>query len=156
MTSIAHRLRREDGFTLPEILAVIVILSILASFTYVMFLGQDKSALDAEAKSNARSLMWKVQTCFTAREDYTLCDEPSEQEPPPGVKWGPAPGEVQVVTGAPDTTRYHVTIRALSRAETDGANHSFTLARDAGEKDERTCVTDSTDNNAGGCSNGTW
>ena len=154
--TFAHRIRHQDGFTLPEVLCVCAIVGILAALSYTVFLGQDRSAFDSEAKTNARSLLWKVHTCFTATEDYTLCDEPSEQEPPPGVKWGPAPGEVQVVTGAPDTTRYHVTIRALSRAETDGANHSFTLARDAGEKDERTCVTDSTDNNAGGCSNGTW
>ncbi len=44
--------------------------------------------MDAEAKSNARSLMWKVQTCFTATSDFTLCDEPTEQEPPAGRSLG--------------------------------------------------------------------
>ena len=90
--TLTHRIRRQDGFTLSEVMAVCAILGILAALVYTVFLGQDRSAMDAEAKSNARSLLWKVQTCFTATEDYTLCDEPTEQEPPPGVTWGDGPG----------------------------------------------------------------
>jgi type IV pilus assembly protein PilA len=152
--TLAHRIRRQDGFTLPEVLAVIVILGILAAVTYTVFLGQDKSAMDAEAKSNARSLLWKVQTCFTATEDYTLCDEPTEQEPPPGVTWGDGPGEVEVLRGS-DTTRYKVTIRALSRATTDGVNHSYTIVKEVDKNDSRTCDTDAGDD-AGGCKSGIW
>ena len=76
-------------------LSVCAILGILASYAYAVFLGQDESAMDTEAKSNARSLLWKVHTCFTQTEDYTLCDEPTEQEPPPGVIWGEDAGEVE-------------------------------------------------------------
>ena len=150
-----HIIRRQDGMTLPEVLIVMVILGVLAAASYAIFLGQDKSALDAEAKSNARSLLWKVHTCFTAREDYTLCDEPTEQEPPPGVTWGPGPGEVQVVQG-PATTRYRVTVTALSRAKTDGSYHSFTIIKEPGTDDQRTCVSDGDENDAGGCSDGVW
>jgi prepilin-type N-terminal cleavage/methylation domain-containing protein len=152
---LPHRIRREDGFTLPEVLAVVVILGLLAATTYALFLGQDKSALDAEAKSNARSLLWKIQACFTAQEDYTLCDEPTEQEPPPGVTWGDGPGEVQVVRG-PQTTRYRVTVTALSRASTDDNNHSFTIVKEPDTEDERTCVSDGDENDAGGCNDGLW
>lgn len=152
---ISHRIRSQDGMTLLEVLVVTVIVGVLAALSWAIFAGQDESALDAEAKSNARSLLWKVQTCFTAREDYTLCDEPTEQEPPPGVVWGPGPGEVEVVRGS-ETTRYQVTVRALSRAATGGANHSFTIVKRVGQKDERTCVTDGGDNQAGGCREGSW
>ena len=152
---ISHRIRSQAGMTLLEVLVVIVILGFLAATSYAVFAGQDRSAFDAEAKSHARSLLWKVQTCFTAREDYTLCDEPTEQEPPPGVVWGSAPGEVEVVRG-PETTRYQVTIRALSRAKTGGANHSFTIVKRVGAQDERTCVSDGDDNDAGGCRGGNW
>ena len=153
--TFTHRIRRQDGFTLLEVIAVCLILAIVAGVSYTVFLGQDRSALDAEAKSNARSLMWKVQTCFTATSDFTLCDEPTEQEPPPGVHWGPEPGEVEVVRG-PETTRYRVTVRAKSRAVSDGKNHVFTIVKEV-DTDQllRTCTSDGS-NDAGGCSQGSW
>jgi prepilin-type N-terminal cleavage/methylation domain-containing protein len=152
--NLTHRMRRQDGFTLLEVLAVMTILGILAALTFTLFQGQDRSALDAEAKSNARSLLWKVHTCFTATEDYTLCDEPTEQEPPPGVRWGGEPGEVEVIRG-PDTTRYRVTVRGYSRAASDGVNHTFTIVKEPGETDQRSCTSDSS-NSDGGCQDGTW
>lgn len=148
-------IRRQDGMTLFEVLIVVLILGVIAAASYAIFLGQDESALDAEAKSNARSLLWKVHSCFTAREDYTLCDEPTEQEPPPGITWGDGPGEVQVVQG-PQTTRYQVTVTALSRAQTDGHNHAFSIVKIPGESETRVCVSDGGSNDAGGCSDGTW
>ena len=151
---LAHRIRSQDGFTLPELLAVVAILGILAASSYAMIAGQDRSAFDTEAKSNARNLVWKVHTCFTATEDYTLCDEPTEQEPPPGVIWGEDPGETTVVRG-PETTRYRLTVRSVSKAETDGKNHVFTIVKEAQGEEERSCETDAT-NNAGGCRDGTW
>ena len=152
---LAHRIRRQDGFTLLEVLSVCAILGILAAFAYAVLLGQDRSAMDAEAKSNARSLLWKVQTCFTATEDYTLCDEPTEQEPPPGVTWGGGAGEVEVLRGPDATTRYKVTISAKSRATSDGVNHVFTIVKEVGEDDIRNCDTDAADD-AGGCTSGSW
>ncbi len=151
---LAHRIRRQDGFTLVELVAVCAILGILAAFSYALIVGQDRSAFDTEAKSNARSLLWKVHTCFTATEDYTLCDEPTEQEPPPGVIWGENPGEATVVRG-PETTRYKLTVRSVSRAATDGKNHVFTIVKEADGPERRTCESDG-DNEAGGCSGGVW
>jgi prepilin-type N-terminal cleavage/methylation domain-containing protein len=153
--NFAHPIRREDGMTLFEVLVVLLILGALAAVSLAIFSGQDQSALDTQAKSNARNLLWKVQTCFTAREDYTLCDEPTEQEPPPGVIWGDGIGEAEVVQG-PETTRYRLTVRAVSLAKSGGSNHTFTIIKEVGGKEERTCLTDGGDNNAGGCREGVW
>jgi len=153
--TLLDRIRRQEGFTLLEILAVCTILGVLAALTFTLFNGQDRSALDVEAKSNARSLLWKVHTCFTATGDYTLCDEPTEQEPPPGITWGDGPGEVEVVRG-PETTRERVTVRALSRAMSDGKYHTFTIVKEPGEDDQRTCTSDDPANTDGGCQSGTW
>lgn len=152
--TLTHRMSRQDGFTLLEVLAVCAIVGILAAFAYSIVLGQDRSAMDAEAKSNARSLLWKVQSCFTATEDYTLCDEPTEQEPPPGVTWGDGPGEVEVVRG-PETTRFQVTVTARSRATSDGKSHTFTIVKEVDGNDARTCTSDAA-NEAGGCDSGAW
>jgi type IV pilus assembly protein PilA len=153
--TFAHRIRRrEEGLTLLEVVAVCAILGILAVSAYAVFLGGDESAMDSEAKSNARSLLWKVQACFTATEDYTLCDEPTEQEPPPGITWGEHPGEVYVVRG-PETTRYTVTVSGVSRAETDGHNHVFTIVKEARGSEERSCEAGN-ENDVGGCTDGAW
>jgi Tfp pilus assembly protein PilE len=152
--TLSHRIRQQDGFTLLEVLLICAIVGVLAAVSYSVFVGRDRSAMDAEAKSNARSLLWKVHTCFTATEDYTLCDEPTEQEPPPGVTWGSDPGEVEVVRG-PKTSRYRVTVQALSRATSDGKHHTFTIVKDAEGQEKRTCETDKKDD-AGGCDNGSW
>jgi type IV pilus assembly protein PilA len=153
--NFTHRIRRrEDGLTLLEVVSVCAILGILVASAYAVFMGGDESAMDTEAKSNARSLLWKVHTCFTSTEDYTLCDEPTEQEPPPGVTWGEKPGEVYVVRG-PETTRYRVTVNAVSKAETDGKNHVFTIVKEASGPEERTCEAGG-DNDVGGCNDGAW
>lgn len=152
--TLARRIRRQEGFTLLEVLAVCAIVGILSALAYGVFLDRDRSALDSEAKTNARSLLWKVHTCFTATEDYTLCDEPSEQEPPPGVIWGEAPGEATIVRGD-ETTRYRVTVRSVSRATTDGKNHVFMIVKEANGPEQRMCESD-VDNDAGGCEGGVW
>lgn len=152
--TLSHRIRRQDGFTLLEVFAVCLILALIAVLGFAVFTGQDRSAMDAEAKSNARSMLWKVQTCFTATEDYTLCDEPTEQEPPPGITWGDGPGEVEVLRG-PSTTRYKVTVTALSRAVSNGTHHRFTIVQNVDGDGSRVCESDGS-NNAGGCSAGRW
>lgn len=151
---LAHRIRlREDGLTLLEVVSVCAILGILVASAYAVFVGGDESAMDTEAKSNARSLLWKVHACFTSTTDYTLCDEPTEQEPPPGVIWGENPGEVYVDRG-PATTRYKVTVRAVSKAATDGKNHVFTIVKDA-DGETRSCAAGGA-NDVGGCNDGAW
>jgi len=153
--NFTHRIRRrEDGMTLLEVLSVVAILGILATSAYAVFVGGDESAMDTEAKSNARSLLWKVHAFFPSTTDYTLGDEPTEQEPPPGVTWGDQPGEVYVVRG-PETTRYTVTVKAVSKAVTDGHNHVYTIVKDASGPEERTCEAGD-DNDTGGCSDGAW
>jgi prepilin-type N-terminal cleavage/methylation domain-containing protein len=153
--TLAHRIRRrEDGLTLLEVISVCAILGILVASAYAVFVDGDQSAMDTDAKSNARSLLWKVHVCFTSTEDYTLCDEPTEQEPPPGVTWGEDPGEVYVVRG-PETTRYSVTVRAVSKAVTDGHNHAYTIVKEPDGSEKRTCEAGD-ENDVGGCSDGAW
>jgi prepilin-type N-terminal cleavage/methylation domain-containing protein len=78
------RLRRlpfftdERGFTLLEVLLVMIIIGTLAATAFAAFLGQRTKASDAEAKDNTAALALEVASCHVDRDDYTRCDEGSD------------------------------------------------------------------------------
>jgi type IV pilus assembly protein PilA len=148
---VVRRLSREQrGFTLIEILIVIVVIGILAAIALPSFLGNRRQAYDADAKTAARDLVTYVQACNTSREDFRDCATESDT----GAKdlpWGTDPGQVSVTSSS--KTSYEV--KAISKSETDGTNHSFTITGTAGGGMVRTCEAGPA-NNAGACKNGLW
>lgn len=59
----------EDGFTLIEILVVILIIGILASIAIPVFLNQRKTAVDAAVISDVKNASMAMQTYFTNNPD---------------------------------------------------------------------------------------
>jgi type IV pilus assembly protein PilA len=63
LSKLRSRAEGEQGFTLVELLVVILIIGILAGIAIPAFLGQRQKAYDSQAKSNLR-------TAQTAEETY--------------------------------------------------------------------------------------
>jgi len=146
------RLYCESGFTLIEVLVVILIIGILAAIALPVFLSQRNTAYDADAKSNARSLASQVELCFAPEEDFRKCQTEADIGENLGLPYGTGDGEVQV-TAATDKT-YTIVARS-AKADENGVVHTFTIERDLGGTTNRTC-TASNSNDNGGCNSGTW
>ena len=92
----SRQLRGQAGFTLIEILVVLLILALLAAIALPRFIGQTETAKDAEAKTLARTLMTHVESCFTEEHAWSACDSDAELSKA-HMAWGTDPGEVQVL-----------------------------------------------------------
>jgi type IV pilus assembly protein PilA len=134
----AHRaLSREDGFTLVELLVVLIIIGILAAIAIAIFSGQQNKAHDADAKTSARSAQIAMETYFTEHSSYS----------------GATVTELAMVY-APGLTVSAATSNtySLSTLSTSTTPVTYSVARAANSTITRSC----TPPNAGGCKNGAW
>jgi type IV pilus assembly protein PilA len=136
--------RDERGFTLIEILVVILIIGILAAIALPAFLSQENKAKDADAKSNARNLYSQVEMCFAEKADYTKCDTSTELDDST-LDWGSGPGQVAVMVNP-----YGITGTASVAVSKNGT--TYAIMRDAATKQMvRLCVTPTAKYPLGGC-----
>src|SRR5688572_33434377 len=60
----------EDGFTLIELMVVVLIIAILIAIAIPTFLGARARAQDRAAQSSLRNTVTAAKAIFTDREDY--------------------------------------------------------------------------------------
>ena len=120
---------REAGFSLIELLVVVLVIGVLAGIALPILLDQRRDAQDADAKSNARNMAGQVESCYVTSGAF---DDPACLPPEAtGLPVGVAPGKVGVE--APGPERYVITARSRSGT-------AFLIERKVDGERERTCT----------------
>jgi prepilin-type N-terminal cleavage/methylation domain-containing protein len=139
-----------EGFTIIELLVVILIVAVLAAIALPLFLGQEHKAVDAQAQEMARTAETTAETIAvdTGGEynDVTV-DELHHYEPALPITSSAKPAYVSTATHG--ASEYSLTITAVTGDE-------FTIRRDGTGAITRECASPLAKTGCSGGEHGTW
>ena len=71
LKAMRSRLNKDEGFTLIELMVVVLIIAILVAIAIPTFLGQRRNAQDSAAKSNVRNALATEKAYFSVNQAFT-------------------------------------------------------------------------------------
>jgi type IV pilus assembly protein PilA len=71
LKAMRSRLNKDEGFTLIELMVVVLIIAILVAIAIPTFLGQRRNAQDSAAKSNVRNALATEKAYFSVNQVFT-------------------------------------------------------------------------------------
>ncbi len=135
---LRSRSKDESGFTLVELLVVMLIIGILAAIAIPSFFAQRDKATDSEAKSAARTAQTSIETYATDNG---------------GSYAAATPADLETIEPTLDATKLAVTsdTDTYTVTATSDTTNTFSIARLVSGDTSLTCTGSS-----GGCNGGTW
>jgi type IV pilus assembly protein PilA len=97
---LKERRQSEEGFTLIELMVVVLIMGILMAIAIPTFLATQGSAHDASAKSNATNALTNEKAYFESNQVFTTGAASLDSNLP----WGSAPAASNTVSAVAGTT----------------------------------------------------
>jgi type IV pilus assembly protein PilA len=153
---MVRRLRsKEGGFTLVELMVVVMIIAILMAIAIPTFLNSRKRAQDSSAKSSVRNGLAAAQSVFSETQTYAGVTQAALAAEEPGLTFGAAattlstgPNMISFSTATADT----IFLAALSKSDRCFALKYSTTAGSGGTMQAE--LTKATCNGAGAAADG--
>jgi type IV pilus assembly protein PilA len=144
---VSERYKDEQGFSLIELLVVILIIGILAAIAIPSFLSQKGKAVDSQAKELARTAQTTVETIATDNSgNYEAVSTAEINKYEPTVRTTSSTTEAYLEAESDTSNSWSLTTKATN-------GDKFTISRSSEGVISRTC---SPVKAGTGCSTGSW